>query len=486
MMKKAIVISILINLFICSVFSQRKIVINNLNPRTDINGEVVDVHDGCIMKFGKVFYWYGTVYGNTSGFGKTNYFQCYSSLDLTKWEKGDRLLVDPPEGVYYRPHVIYNSKTRNYVLWYNWYPNLWNGKFGVAISKHPEGPYQIVNDDVRLFNSNEGLGDFSIFVDDDGIAYIAYNTINGHKGSIEKLSSDYLTSTMENGGFFTEDCEAGSIFKRNGIYYFLTDYTCCFCTQGSGVRVYTSKNPMKGYKFKNNINRYPGTPAIALIDKNKEPNLFSTIRKQNNGEFNAIQIDFQNKIQFTSLKFFQFTGNRFTCCDTLTTNCREKIDQPEIELYVKENNNWIKVNATTSIESSSIYQVIKLSFNKLSPTSILLKIHPNYLHENMYVNEIEFYDGKILCEVSSKNAMSFINDIDPKIAMPIIPAQQTHIMPLQTMNGIEYIWMGDLWGSASDNKKGHDYQYWSAPLIFDQNGEIEPLKWVNEWETIIN
>ena len=54
--------------------------------------------------------------------------------------------------------------------------------------------------------------------------------------------------------------------------------------------------------------------------------------------------------------------------------------------------------------------------------------------------------------------------------LPVIPAQQTFVMPLKTIHGIQYIWMGDLWGSASDNIKGHDYQYWGAPLIFDING----------------
>jgi hypothetical protein len=69
--------------------------------------------------------------------------------------------------------------------------------------------------------------------------------------------------------------------------------------------------------------------------------------------------------------------------------------------------------------------------------------------------------------------------------MPVIPAQQTYVMPLHTGDGIQYIWMGDLWGSASDNIKGHDYQYWSSPLIFKTNGDIEPMKWTDEWKAVI-
>ena len=37
---------------------------------------------------------------------------------------------------------------------------------------------------------------------------------------------------------------------------------------------------------------------------------------------------------------------------------------------------------------------------------------------------------------------------------PIIPAQQTYVMALPTADSTAYLWMGDLWGSASDNVKG--------------------------------
>ena len=64
---------------------------------------------------------------------------------------------------------------------------------------------------------------------------------------------------------------------------------------------------------------------------------------------------------------------------------------------------------------------------------------------------------------------------------PIIPAQQTYVMELETSKGTEYIWMGDLWGSASDSRKGNDYQYWSEPLKFREDGTIKTMKWVDEW-----
>lgn len=44
-----------------------------------------------------------------------------------------------------------------------------------------------------------------------------------------------------------------------------------------------------------------------------------------------------------------------------------------------------------------------------------------------------------------------------------------------------YVWTGNRWGSRLDGIKGHDFQIWSAPLDFRQNGTIAPLRWINEW-----
>jgi len=63
----------------------------------------------------------------------------------------------------------------------------------------------------------------------------------------------------------------------------------------------------------------------------------------------------------------------------------------------------------------------------------------------------------------------------------IIPAQQTHVAVIPATGGPAYIWMGDLWHSALDNIKGHDFQYWSSPLQFDASGMIKQLKFDDFW-----
>jgi len=471
-------------LYVC--FAQKEITISNLKPRLDAGGNFIDLHDGRVAKYAGKFYWYGTAYGNTSGVVRSNFSQCYSSPDLMTWSREGALLENPPSGVYYRPHVIYNNNSKKYVLWYNWYPRLWDGKFGVAISDRPEGPFTIINSDVKVFYSFLGVGDFGLFVDEDDVAYIAYNTIDGHKGSVEKLTGDYLSSTMENGGFINENCEAGAIFRRNDKYYLLTDYTCCFCSQGSGARVYISDNPMKGYKIRNNINRFPGTPANTLLDECKSPNIYESITRQSDSLFSPVQINFRQENTFNCLKIYQFTGNRHGICgDTLATKVHDYIYAPEFEIFASNDKEWIKIPARAEIETTSVYNIISIIFDPLSSSSILIKVSPEFPYNNLYINEIEIYQNGWKLETAHDGSMAYVNNMDPANALPVIPAQQTFVMPLKTSDGMQFIWMGDLWGSASDNIKGHDYQYWGAPLIFDENGDIEPMEWVDEWKTII-
>ena len=65
--------------------------------------------------------------------------------------------------------------------------------------------------------------------------------------------------------------------------------------------------------------------------------------------------------------------------------------------------------------------------------------------------------------------------------VPIINAQQAHVARFPTRGGDIYTWTGDRWGSRLDGIKGHDFQFWSEPLRFREDGSIEPLRWINEW-----
>ncbi len=234
----------------------RSVTIQNTVPRRDVDGNVIDAHDGCLHFYAGRYYLYGTAYGKTAGYTINNRFRVYSSADLERWTYEGELLKSPPDGVYYRPYVAYNQRTRKYVLWYNWYRKLWDGEVGVATSDTPVGPFTIVNTHVELSQAKDHPGDGSLFVDDDNTAYFIYTAIDQHHSiRVERLAPDFLSSTGQVSGVLGVGCEAPSIFRRGSSYYALFDTTCCFCTEGSGARVLVASNPMGPYRQIANINR---------------------------------------------------------------------------------------------------------------------------------------------------------------------------------------------------------------------------------------
>lgn len=193
--------------------------IRNDQPRRDQDGNILDAHDGCLQFFAGRYYLYGTAYGKTAGYTINNRFRVYSSADLEHWTYEGELLKAPPDGVYYRPYVVYNGRTHKYVLWYNWYKSLWNGQVGVATSDNPIGPFTIQNSDVQLSQEKNRPGDGSLFVDDDGTGYFIYTVIGEIDGKdhtlfIEKLSPDFVSSTQEHSAPLGTGCEAPCLFGK--------------------------------------------------------------------------------------------------------------------------------------------------------------------------------------------------------------------------------------------------------------------------------
>ena len=239
--------------------------VQNVAPRRDTQGEIIDAHDGCLQYFSGRYYLYGTAYGRSAGFGINNRFRVYSSADLEHWNFDGELIEDQPLGVFFRPYIVFNPTTKKYVLWFNWYPKLWDGLVGAAVSDTPTGPFRMVSRNVRLSQSKSAPGDGSLFVDDDGTGYFIYTVIGqGHAIRIERLTPDFLGSTGEASEVLGTGSEAPTLFRRGKTYYALFDLCSCFGIDGSGARVLTATSPLGPYVFRSNINRdSTGTPIIA-------------------------------------------------------------------------------------------------------------------------------------------------------------------------------------------------------------------------------
>lgn len=271
-----LLITLVINLVTC-----REVTISNVIARRDIAGNIMDVHDGNVVLYDGLYYYFGPSYGlckepagpsgcglwkpGSCGFQLNHNVSLYTSPDLSMWTfRGNVFEMSSMknEGIMFCPKILFNSRTNKWVLWFNYLPVSGPGfsqsLYAVALSDTPQGPFQVVNANVTTL-AWEDTGDMNLFQDDNGEAYIIYTAhIQEHHPthwiSVEKLSDDYLTSLGQqfNSGFFGRpDVEAPAMFKRNGTYYAIFGSCCCYCREGSGVTVHTSLSPLGPYQTKN-------------------------------------------------------------------------------------------------------------------------------------------------------------------------------------------------------------------------------------------
>jgi hypothetical protein len=183
--------------------------IRNHTAWTDTDGKPIFCHESGISRFGDTFYWYGTSYkGNPQGiFGRRgaalqNSFHCYSSRNLAEWKYEGPCLPFPQQGwlargTSHRPHVVYNDRTRKYVMWFfcigTTEPEYPAAMLAVAVADRPTGPFTFLGQ--RNTAEEHGWGqDLGVFKDEDGSAYLVYD--DGHRNlRVDLLTDDYLSST---------------------------------------------------------------------------------------------------------------------------------------------------------------------------------------------------------------------------------------------------------------------------------------------------
>lgn len=136
-----------------------------------------------------------------------------------------------------RPKVIYNKKTDKYIMW--WHqdgPTAGNysvASAGIAISDSPTGPFKYLRTtrlpDTGFSSGNAGmLRDMTLFVDDDGTAYVIFSSEENATTVIQKLDETYtdISGTTPNKDykriFIGEFREAPTMFKQGNDYYMIT------------------------------------------------------------------------------------------------------------------------------------------------------------------------------------------------------------------------------------------------------------------------
>jgi hypothetical protein len=159
-------------------------------------------------------------------------------------------------GIEFRPQVVY--KDGQFIMYYeDRWPDGKQDGYAVAVSPTPGGPFTTIADSVKLPGAGR-VGDYDIFVDDDGSAYHVRTGL-----TIVKLNASWTGPTSEfvdipNGGV-----EGPAMFKRDGLYYVLVGPGCCACRGGSDVVIYTAANPLGPYNLVGSVGKNTTAPFSA-------------------------------------------------------------------------------------------------------------------------------------------------------------------------------------------------------------------------------
>lgn len=262
----------------------------------DDKGVHINAHGGGLLYDKGTYYWFGEhkvagERGNSAMVG----VHCYSSKDLYNWkDEGIALPVssnstsDIAQGcILERPKVVYNKKTKTYVMWFHLElkgKGYSAARAGVAVSKRATGPYKFLksyrpnanslpfypagtpademvdcsrpkNESDQFFCRDLPGGqmarDMTVFVDDNGKAYHVYSSEENNTIQVAELTDDYTGHTGKfSRVYIGHQTEAPAVFKHNGLYYMIG--SGCTGWAPNAARWFTSGSIFGPWKFHGN------------------------------------------------------------------------------------------------------------------------------------------------------------------------------------------------------------------------------------------
>lgn len=328
----------------------------------DDKGNHINAHGGGFLYFNDTYYWFGEhktsgQEGNTAIFG----VHVYSSKDVYNWkDEGIALkMLDDTTSmlqkgcVLERPKVIYNKKTKKFVMWFHHELKSQGYKAaltGVAVADNVTGPYQYINSfrlnpktwaknftpeqqqkavlfdknakpdrqnvidgfyAFRDFEQGQMSRDMTLFVDDDEQAYHITASEENQTLLISILSDDYLSVTDDYVRIFQgQTNEAPAIFKKDGKYFMFSSYTTGW--NPNPGRLSVSDNIMYGWKALENPCRgneqekkttfqSQSTYVLPVVGKKNAFIYFGDRWKPENhidGRYVVLPVEFDNGIPF--------------------------------------------------------------------------------------------------------------------------------------------------------------------------------------------
>ncbi len=192
-------------------------------PWLDDRGKLIQAHGGGIIKLGQEWFWFGEDRTRTNDPGK-RYVACYSSKDLIRWQFHRQVvaLSDPEHlgerWVFERPKVFYNSRTKKFVMYVHLDDASYKlARVAVLTSDKVDGDYTYVRSFRPLDQESRDIGQF---IDDDGTAYLIFESRPTHGFFIAQLSDDFMTVAKQT-SFIEAPLEGGAIVHLDKTYYVL-------------------------------------------------------------------------------------------------------------------------------------------------------------------------------------------------------------------------------------------------------------------------
>ncbi len=219
-------------------------------PWMDTEGTPIEAHGGGILFHDGVYYWYGE--DHRHGIWNKTGISCYSSTDLLHWTNQGVVLPKQAleeafqdTGVMERPKVIYNPRTKLFVMWAHMDDRPYKvASAGIATCAIAHGiftyhgysrpiPHPAGGIDADPLTRQKELGstfrDMNLFVDDDGAAYVFYAAEDNATMYVSRLNEDFTgvaTPAVEGVTwariFINRSREAPAPFKHRGRYYVVT------------------------------------------------------------------------------------------------------------------------------------------------------------------------------------------------------------------------------------------------------------------------
>lgn len=205
----------------------------------DTDGNEIHAHGGYMIRHEGYYYWYG------EDRRESWYVNCYRSRNLVDWEFRNHVLTADSKTEGYRvktklqlrnedggkvnlerPKVLYNEKTKKFVMWVHFEngKNYHDAAVGIAVCDTPDGDFVYYGH----FNPYGYMSrDCTLFQDDDGTAYFISAARDNADLHMYRLTDDYLNvDKLVHKLWQGEYREAPAVIKSGGKYYMLTS----FCT----------------------------------------------------------------------------------------------------------------------------------------------------------------------------------------------------------------------------------------------------------------